>query len=82
MNRIKLLIIFYILSSLVLVHTAYSAENDSTIILSGNWQYRWGNSPPGANGRPLWLNHDDKDTAWKSINRPSDIAMKTGETDL
>ncbi|MCL4551361.1 MAG: sensor histidine kinase [Bacteroidetes bacterium] len=50
--------------------------------LIGNWEYRWGNSPIDSEGKPLWLKHNKGDTAWKSINRPSDIPMKRGETDL
>ena len=82
MKLTKLIKFFYILIVLVFVRSTYAKGSDSIITLKGNWQYRWGNSPLGANGRPLWLNYNDKDTAWKSINRPSDIAMKSGETDL
>ena len=57
-------------------------HQQSIISLSGNWQYKWGNSPVDSNGNYTWLYEAFSDTSWKSIDKPSDISFNPNQTDL
>ncbi|MCA1770337.1 MAG: diguanylate cyclase [Halomonas sp.] len=35
----------------------------------GEWEFRWGDSPSGQDGQPLWL--DEEDAEWQAIDFPS-----------
>ncbi|MFC3852637.1 diguanylate cyclase [Salinispirillum marinum] len=52
---------------------------ESSIDLSQQWEYRWGDSPFTADGRPLWT-LEDNPAAWAPIDFPSNPPNRDGQT--
>ncbi len=52
-------------------HSVAAHTSTSSVIELKGWQYRTGNSPSNANGKPLFIRKSYEDTAWKPIDYPS-----------
>lgn len=75
------IIISFLLVSTFAQNVNKVGSDNSTIILEGNWNYRWGNSPIDKNGKPLWLQSNAQDTGWKKIER-AELAEEEGKNHL
>lgn len=63
---------------LLLIAMPLLARADSLPLEKG-WQYRWGDSPKGAEGVPVWLREED---GWQSIDFPADPPGRDGRQNL
>lgn len=50
----------------------------STISLTDDWEYRWGDSPLDGTGTPAWVSDPSDDTAWQAIDFPSNPPDRDG----
>jgi signal transduction histidine kinase len=55
---------------------------DSPRDLDTGWEYRWGDSPIGADGVPLWTRPGVGDDAWQPIDFPSNPPNRDGRRNV
>ena len=72
----SLTVLLLVLVSIFPVHhlgaqAGFRPLSDTLIELDRDWEYRWGDSPVGPGGIPLWIHEQDGGQAWTGINFPS-----------
>lgn len=71
-HRLLLLITFAMIAAF-----SGALQGDTSPQPLTNWEYRWGDSPPTTDGRPLWLSNETVD--WHSISFPSNPPGREGQ---
>ncbi|MDX1755255.1 MAG: diguanylate cyclase [Marinobacter sp.] len=68
----------FVLAIFSMLSAAEAAAYSSGLALEDGWEYRWGDSPFSASGRPAWVDQPSK--AWQAIGFPSNPPNRNGRT--
>jgi signal transduction histidine kinase len=60
----------------------WTAEITPPIDVDSGWQYRWGDSPIGTDGTPVWIQDGPDHPAWSAIDFPSNPPGRSGRTNV